>query len=52
MNHNDLMVEVEDLNVSFGKKHIVYDVSYEISNQFPNLLTFRWRYNNLERREY
>jgi ABC-2 type transport system ATP-binding protein len=27
---NDLMVEVKDLNVSFGKKHIVHDVSFDV----------------------
>jgi ABC-2 type transport system ATP-binding protein len=30
MSNNDIMVEVKDLNVSFGKKHIVYDVSFDV----------------------
>ena len=30
MNNDDIMVEVKDLNVSFGKKQIVYDISFDV----------------------
>ena len=30
INNNGILVEVKDLNVSFGKKHIVYDVSFDV----------------------